>query len=209
MKTEHLTALWLCCLLVAGPMVSCGNRQEKEKQVSSTALPVQPDSVTQTTGGPPPSVSTDEQKFRTAFSALQQAVQGNNQELVKSLIRFPLQTAKQWTNEDLKDMDIDKAAGKVGADEFGEYYPKIFHADVKRLLPKAGEENFSEIDDRIGEDYYKTLQQGTDKDTKLYEVSMQYPEKNGTAESYFTFVFGSVQGQYKVIGYYAKWPVKG
>lgn len=209
MKTKHLTALWLCCLLAAASLASCGNRREKEKQLSSTALPVQPDSVAQTTGGTPPSVSTDEQKFRTAFSGLQQAVQGDNQELVKSFIRFPLQTARQWTNEDLKNMNIDKAAGNVGANEFSEYYSKIFHADVKRLLPKAGEENFSQIDDKIGEDYYKTLQQGTDPDSELYEVSMQYPEKNGSAESYFTFVFGRVQGEYKVIGYYAKWPVKG
>lgn len=210
MKAAHLTALWFSCLLIAGSLVSCGGSSHQTKeQKSGTTLPVQPDSVVQTTGVNPPSVSTDEQKFRTDFAAFQQAVQGDNQEMVKSFIRFPLQTGKQWTNEDLKNMEVDKAGGNVGANEFKEYYPKIIHADVKRLLPKAGEDNFSEIDDKIGEDYYKTLQQGTDKDSKLYEVSMQYPEKNGTAESFFTFVFGKVQGEYKVIGYYAKWPVKG
>ncbi|GEP96135.1 hypothetical protein CCY01nite_23950 [Chitinophaga cymbidii] len=206
----YLTPLWFCCLLAALSLASCGNRREKEKQLSSTALPVQPDSVAQTTGGTPPSISTDEQKFRTAFSGFLQAVEGDNQELAKSFIRFPLQTSRQWTNEDLKNGNINKTAGNIDANEFAKYYPKIFHADVKRLLPEADEENFSLIGGKkIEEDYYKTLQQGTDPDSELFEVSMQYPEKNSAAESYFTFVFGRVQGEYKVIGYHGKLPVKG
>lgn len=209
MRTMYLTSLWFCCLLAAVSLASCGNRREKEKQLSSTALPVQPDSVAQTTGGTPPSISTDEQKFRTAFAGFQQAVRGDNQELVKSFIRFPLQTSRQWTNEDQKNVNINKAAEKVDASEFAKYYPEIFHADVKRLLPKAEKENFSGIGDKIEEDYYKTLQQGTDPDSELFEVSMQYPGKNGAAESYFTFVFGRVQGEYKVIGYHARRPAKG
>lgn len=211
MKTRIITALCFCGALFAGMMTACGNRQQTngKEQVSSTSLPVQPDSVTQTTGGTPPSVSTDEQKFRTAFAAFQEAVKGNNEELVKKFIHFPLQTGKQWTNEDLRSAQIDKSAGNITASEFKEYYKNIIHAAVIRQLPRAAEDDLHEIDEKMNEDYYKTLQQGTDKDSKLYEVYQQYPEKNGSAESFYAFVFGRVEGEYKVVGYYAKWPVKG
>ncbi|RPD43286.1 hypothetical protein EG028_03030 [Chitinophaga barathri] len=122
---------------------------------------------------------------------------------------FPLQTAQQWTNQDLRDMAVDKEGGKVSRQEFNSYRENIFNRDVLRLLPDAKEGELSEIDARSPEDYYKLLRKCTDRATKMYEVYMQYPEKNGTAENYFAFVFGRVKGQYKVIGYYAKWPVKG
>ncbi len=124
------------------------------------------------------------------------------------MLYFPLQTAQQWTNDDLENMQIDRESGKVSRQEFNDYRRHIFNRDVQRLLPDAGEDALSEINEG-GEDYYKTLRKCTDKGSKMYEVYMQYPEKNGGAENYFAFVFGRVSGHYKVIGYYAKWPVKG
>lgn len=155
------------------------------------------------------STDPEEQAFRRFFAVFQKAVQQDNPGQLATLLYFPLQTAQQWTNEDLKNMDVDKESGKVSRNEFSSYHKNIFTPDVIRLLPKAKEEELSEIDAQSPEDYYRVLRRCTDKATKMYEVYMQYPEKNGTAESYFAFVFGRVKGQYKVIGYYAKWPAKG
>ncbi|MGX5819277.1 hypothetical protein ACWKWU_13825 [Chitinophaga lutea] len=145
---------------------------------------------------------TDEQTFRKTFSAFQQAVKANDREKVRKFIHFPLQTAPQWTNDDRPD----KKAGLVTADTFTEYYPLIFHPDVRRLLPGAGEEELNEID-APAEDYYKTIRAGTDSGSRLYEVYLQYPEPGTHAESYFAVVFGQFSGEYKAVAYYGKWPV--
>lgn len=168
------------------------------RQLSAAAL-----AVKQSSSDP------EEQKFRRFFAVFQKAVQQANPGQLATLLYFPLQTAQQWSNEDLKNMDVDKESGKVSRREFNSYHKNIFTPDVIRLLPGAKEEALSEIDAQSPEDYYKVLRQCTDKASKMYEVYMQYPEKNGTAESYFAFVFGRVNGEYKVIGYYAKWPAKG
>ncbi|MBV7529412.1 hypothetical protein [Chitinophaga sp. sic0106] len=214
-----------------GWLTACINRQgaADDTQQPASAPPVREDSIAGAGKGTPqqvaalparadtaaarsnisPDTTGDEQKFRIALAVLQQAVKKNDTVMIKKCIRFPLQTCLQWTNEDLKTTQVDKAAGKVAFYEFSEYYPNIFHAAVKRLLPKAGESALQEIDEKMNEDYYNTLRQGTDKGSKLYEVYEQYPEKSGHAESFFAFVFGRIAGEYKVVAYYAKWPVKG
>jgi hypothetical protein len=44
--------------------------------------------------------------------------------------------------------------------------------------------------------------------SKMYEIYFQYPEKNTQSENYFAFVFGKVNGQFKVLSTYSKWPIK-
>jgi hypothetical protein len=197
-------------VLMTGWLAACqeGHKPADQIQQPVAALPVLSDTVI-SAGNVSPDTTGDEQKFRIALAVLQQAVKKNDEEQIKKCIHFPLQTSLQWTNEDLKNTQVDKTAGKVGFNEFKEYYPNIFHAAVRQLLPKAGEDNLQEIDEKMNEDYYNTLRQGTDKGSKLYEVYEQYPEKNGHAESFFAFVFGRIAGEYKVVAYYAKWPVKG
>ncbi|WP_291911106.1 hypothetical protein [Chitinophaga sp. CB10] len=189
---------------------ACQQREQVTHGIKQpvAALPERADTANSSTKSSP-DTTQDEQLFRKALAAFQQAVKKNDREQVKKCIRFPLQTALQWSNEDLKGMQIDKTAGRVGFNEFNDYYSDIFHAAVRRLLPAAGEEALQEIDDRMNEDYYNTLRQGTDKGSKLYEVYEQYPEKNGHAESFFAFVFARCAGEYKVVAYYGKWPVKG
>lgn len=150
----------------------------------------------------------DEKQFHTFFETFRQAVKQNNKAQLENMLYFPLQTATKWTDEDLKNMDVDKNAGKVSRQEFSQYYKDIFTADVQRVLPKAGEEDLSGISENSPEDYYHTLQKETDPHTKMYEVYMQFPEPNTNAGTYFAFVFGMVKGEYKVISYHAKWPVK-
>ncbi|RFS19955.1 hypothetical protein DVR12_19690 [Chitinophaga silvatica] len=145
----------------------------------------------------PPAAINDDQLFRTTFSVLQKSVKENNKELIKTLIHFPLPT----TN----DGELD---GEIHYNEFNDYYSDIFHKEVRRLLPMADEDNIQEIDSNTTDAYYKILKQTIDSASKLYEVYIQYPEKRNNSESYFAFVFGRIYGEYKVVGYYAKWPVK-
>lgn len=151
----------------------------------------------------------DESKFLSAFAKFQQAVTTNRPEAVAKCIHFPFQTTPMWFNEDLRTRQINKYEGLISYNEFGKYYPDIFHTDVKHLLPHAGDEALHEIDEDTDQDYYKVLRQPTDKGAKLYEAYFQYPTSGTNSESFFAFVFGRIGGEYKAIAYYAKWPVKG
>lgn len=197
MKNYRKYITLLCCCLSLSTM-SC-----KSKNTAGAAMPVAEDKGTQMQA-----VSTNEQKINTFFEAFRQAVKQNNMAQLENMLYFPLQTTTKWANEDLKNMDVDKNAGKVSRQEFSQYYKDIFTADVQRVLPKAGEEDLSGISENTPEDYYRTLMKETDPHTKMYEVYMQFPEQNTNAETYFAFVFGMVKGEYKVISYHAKWPVK-
>ncbi|ASZ12585.1 hypothetical protein KTO58_11600 [Chitinophaga pendula] len=157
---------------------------------------------------PPSAQIADDVKFRTTLSSFQHAVKSDTPEIIAKYIHFPLQTAPKWFDEDLSHMQIDKSAGKVSASEFKEYYSNIFHADVKRLLPLAGEEDITEIDEKSDEDYYNLLRAETDKGSMLYEIYFQYAVESNNSESYFSFIFGRINGDYKVLAYYGKWPAK-
>ncbi|MRG45528.1 hypothetical protein GFS24_10405 [Chitinophaga sp. SYP-B3965] len=177
-------------------VLACNNNNSK--QASSTSIPATEDTLAQMPGsGAKTSVSTDEQLFKTAFGSFKTAVEQNDEEQVKSKVNFPLPTSK----DDVK-------GGELSARDFHSGYNHIFNADVRRLLPKAGDDNIAEVDTNNQEAYYQQLRQMADKDSKLFEVYTQFPEKNTNAESYFGFVFGKVKGEYKAVGYYSKWPVK-
>lgn len=178
MITKQAT-LWSFCSLAAGIFLSCGSNTRQNERSSGTGLPVQPDSVVQTTGVIPPSVSTDEQRVRTVFAAFLQAVEGDNRELVKDFMHFPLQTS----DEELK------------ANAFDREYEKLFNADVKRGLSAADENNLSAAASGAGR--YKDVQQ----DAEVYELSVPGSGKNAGA---VTLVWGKVEGEYKVVGYYRK-----
>lgn len=150
----------------------------------------------------------NEPAFRHTLVQLETAVRNRDSAAIRGLLHFPLLTAPQWTNEDLKTQKIDPKEGWIDAAEFPRYYPDIFHADVNRLLPGTKEANLSVIARDTREDYYRRLMKLSDPGAPLYEVYFQYPEGRSGGDSYFGFVFGRVSGQYKVISYYGKWPVK-
>jgi hypothetical protein len=191
MNYQHLLLGCFCLGIMA-----CNNNTSK--QTPSTSIPAAEDTMAQMPGGgAKPSVSTDEQLFQTAFGSFKTAVEQNSEEQLESLINFPLQTTKPVVKP-----------GEISRADLHAQYNGLFNENVRRLLPKAGEDNITVIDQAKEEDYYKTLRQVTDKDSKLFEVYTQYPEKGTNAESYFAFVFGKVKGEYKAVGYYSKWPVK-
>lgn len=183
-------SLLFSCLCVG--VFACNN--PGTKQTSTSSIPATEDTLAQMPGsGSKTAVSTDEQLFKTAFGSFKTAVEQNNQDQLKSMVNFPLQTSKE--------------EGSLTQADFHTQYNAIFTADVRRLLPKAGEDNVAVVDTANMENYYRNLRKVTDKDGKLFEVYTQFPEKNTNAENYFAFVFGKVNGEYKAVGYYSKWPV--
>ncbi|WP_343302940.1 hypothetical protein AAHN97_15425 [Chitinophaga niabensis] len=196
---NHYKYILLCSLCFS--TLACNS---KTKSQARAAVPAA-DSIAQI---PAADADKDEKQFHTFFDAFRQAVKQNSKAGLENMLHFPLQTSPKWADEDLKNMDVDKNAGKVSRQEFNQYYKNIFTADVQRMLPKAVEEHLSEIGESNSEDYYRTLRQDIDPHTKMYEVYMQFPEPNTNAETYFAFVCGKVKGKYKIISYYAKWPVK-
>lgn len=164
------------------------------KQTSTSSIPATEDTLAQMPGsGSKTAVSTDEQLFKTAFGSFKTAVEQNNEDQLKGMVNFPLQTSKE--------------EGTLTQADFHTHYNTVFNADVRRLLPKAGEDNIAVVDTANMENYYRNLRKVTDKDGKLFEVYTQFPEKSTNAENYFAFVFGKVKGEYKAVGYYSKWPV--
>ena len=173
------------------------NRADTGKRIAaSKALPIKKPSV------------GDEQQFRDFLKAFKTAVQQNNNKQLLSMLYFPLQTQPQWTNDDLTASTINPAEGLITQSEYPQYAGVIFSKDAARLIPKSKEDDLSEIDTNTDENYYKTIGKVTDKGSTLYELQQQYQQSNGKETSY-GFVFGKVNGQYKVISYYCPWPVKG
>jgi len=156
----------------------------------------------------PALTSTDEQKFRAFFKKFKAAAQQKNRKQLAAMLHFPLQTTPQWSNNDLKSSTINPAEGLVAESEYPQYEGAIFSAAILRLIPKSSENDLSEIDAATAENYYKVIAKGTDKGSKLYELQQQYTQSNGKETSY-GFVFGRVNGLYKIISYYSPWPVKG
>lgn len=205
MKNYRKYITLLCCC-VCFSAVAC---KSKTASQARNGVPATQDTVAQMPGSAQqPAVSTDEQQFPAFYAAFRQAVEQNEEKQLENMLHFPLQTALKWADEDLKNMEVDKNAGKVSRQEFRRYYKDIFTADVKRVLPKASDDALSEISESAADDYYRSLRQETDPGSKMYEVYLQFPEQNTQAETYFAFVFGKVKGEYKVISYHAKWPVK-
>ena len=146
---------------------------------------------------------TDEQEFRKTLENLKGTLKQKNLKKIASLLNYPFYTShKEVPN------GIGIPADPISLIEFDSYKSAIFNADVMRILPLCKEDNLSEIDKKTDEVYYQSLKKLTDTGSKMYEVYMQYPESNTQAESYFSFIFGKVNGQFKILSTYAKWPVK-
>ena len=146
---------------------------------------------------------SDEQEFRTLFENLKNSLKKKNLNNVVSLLNFPFYTSHKEISNSVG-IPIDP----ISLAEFNTYKSSIFNADVLRVLPLCKEDNLSEIDEKTDEVYYQSLKKLTDSGSKMYEVYMQYPETSTQAESYFSFIFGRVNGKFKILSTYAKWPVK-
>lgn len=198
---KHIVLLLLAAGM-AGPVSSCsGNPTAPPADTAKTVAKSAQRKIHKT------GVS-DEQLFRASLKQFKAAALQKNKKQLTGMFYFPLQTTPQWSNDDLRSTTINPAEGLVSAAEYAQYEPTILTADALRLIPKSTEDNLTEIDATTDENYYKTIGKVTDKGSTLYELQQQYAQKNGKETSY-GFVFGKVNGQYKIISYYSPWPVKG
>ncbi|RFZ82142.1 hypothetical protein DYU05_16100 [Mucilaginibacter terrenus] len=149
----------------------------------------------------------NEKMFRVSLRRFKQAVKTHNKQELKLLFNFPLQTSPQWTNDEVLNSNVNPKTGLLTESEFLSFFNDIFTADVLRLIPVSDESDLLKIDKLTDENYYKQLMKVADENSTLFELNKQYTQDNGQ-ETSFGFVFGKVNGSYKVISYYRPWPLK-
>lgn len=132
----------------------------------------------------------------------QKTVKRKDMVKLSTLLHFPLPTGL-----DASDLAGGRPVDFISRKEFERYSRTIFHSDAIRLISLAKLGDVLLVDQSNGS-YYAALQQVVDKNTPMYELYLQYPQAGSGAESYFGLVFGQISGNFKLIGYYAKWPLK-
>ena len=193
----------IICLPLLLVSYACTQGASKSTLVLSKSTVATNKAVSANTNNKP---NNDEQLFREFLKRFKYAVKQKDKHQLLTLFYFPLQTAPQWTNEDLKSTHIDPGATLIDKNEFFKYFDDIFSRDVIKLISLSGENDLAEIDKSTPENYYRTIKQVTDKGSSLFELQKQYTQDNGK-ETSFGFVFGKVGGIYKVISYYSTWPL--
>lgn len=189
-KLQFLMAL---LLTLSFSLMGCRPGKSVDKHVA-------PGTATNVTNRP---AINDEQEFRSLFKKFKIALAAKNIDAASEMLRFPF-----FTSYNQQENGMGAASDPISYMEFADYSKAIFNDDVLSLLPKCKEDNLSEIDGNTNEHYYKSLKKITDPGSKMYEAYLQYPEAHSNAESFFGFVFGRVNGKFKAIAVYAKWPVK-
>lgn len=147
--------------------------------------------------------------FDKFFTKFVRAVRGNNERELATLIHFPLQTARVRTLTGLEYERIDTAEDLIQREEFHKYYPNIFYPELRKQFRTVSSDDLSELEGVDGEGYYRVLHHITDKGTPMFELYAQWTYTNtGLAGSYFGFVFGKIDNEYKMLSYYGKFPAK-
>ncbi|OWK72597.1 hypothetical protein [Pedobacter sp. AJM] len=192
---KNLTAIvvlpfFICCTTENGRGQQMMNKQADQKSHRSLSEK-------------PLTSLSDEQEFRRVLESLKQNLRKKSLKNVSALLNYPFYTSHKQASNGIGIPD-----DPINLSEFNTYKSAIFNTDVMRILPLCKEDNLSEIDDKTDEVYYRSLKKITDAGSKMYEVYMQYPERGTQAESYFSFIFGKVNGKFKMLATYAKWPVK-
>ena len=134
-------------------------------------------------------------------------MQQNSERQLSGMLYFPFQTSPKWENEDVQGSSEYRNINLVHGNEFHKSYKNIFYDDVRRVLPLAKDEDFTEYKDDNGEDYYKTLRLLTDKGSVMYDFYAQFAlPKQKEKEGFFGFVFGKIHGEYKALSFYSRFP---
>lgn len=145
-------------------------------------------------------------ELRTFFGRLQELVAQDRLDELKAMIAFPLQTLYWIDGADSLTAE-EKQMGIMGEEAYDDYKNELFYEPVWTYLPEASETEVRQIDVLASGAYYKDLQQKLDANSPIYEYYRQYTLDGKVGGDFFAFVFGKVDGQYKIVGYYSKWPV--
>ncbi|WP_028295780.1 hypothetical protein [Olivibacter sitiensis] len=147
-------------------------------------------------------------ELATFFHHLQDLVANDELDEIKNMIAFPLQTLYWIDGDDSISME-EKQQGLMSEEDYEEYKNDLFYEPVWTYMPQASETEVRQINVASSGSYYKELQQKLDVNSPIYEYYRQYTLDGKVDGDFFAFVFGKVNGQYKIVGYYSKWPVMG
>ncbi|MET4083678.1 hypothetical protein ABIB40_003650 [Pedobacter sp. UYP30] len=201
MKSIVYTFLFLSGLLF---QLSCGTAPAQTE--SRTKIVKTTDSSKNKSAAPVNKIS-DLLLFKQAFAKFKQAIKEKNKQKIMDCFNFPLQTAPQWSEEELKAMPNAVRGQSMQEKEFASYYKDVFTPEVMKLIINSTDSEAGKIDPTTNDPYYSSLYTQADKGSSLYEIQKQYPQDNGQ-ETSFGFVFGKISDKYKIVSYYRPWPLK-
>lgn len=146
-------------------------------------------------------------KLKTFYKTFQESIRTDDINALSGSMYFPFQTI-YWVDGVNELNEEEKADGLIKKEEFAHLASKIYHSDVKRLIPKMDIEHLQQIDVESSGDYYRQLAKVVDGQNSLYELYCQYSEDSTVGDDYFAFIFGKVNNEYKVLAYYSKGRIK-
>jgi len=148
-----------------------------------------------------------DKEFRSFYKGFQRNLEAHNQEAITRICYFPLQTL-YWVDGVNNLSDEEKADGWIEQNDFATYDTIIFNATVREIVPQVAVDQVQQIDVAASGDYYKRLGELIDQGSTLLELYCTYGDRGALGDRYFAFIFGRVQGEYRVLAYYTTERVK-
>lgn len=174
-----------------------------------------PDAISKTRSNKPKAAQPQQldtavqlKQARSFFLRLKTAIVKNDQPKLLNMIHFPLQTQLMWMNAE---QPIDEKSGWLSKEEFPTYYRKhFFDKEQRRVLSyELGDDIYPiNLQNDQASNYYQQFSQGTDPGALLFNYYLQWERPDGNGDHWFGLVAGKIRGEFKLLGYYSKWPVK-
>ncbi|AOM78091.1 hypothetical protein [Pedobacter steynii] len=139
------------------------------------------------------------------------AIIKNDKPKLLNMIHFPMQTQMMWMNDELNAKEPDRKNGLINKEELLKYCGKeLFDKEQQRVLAYELGDDVSVINLQTDQasNYYKSLASQTDPGTLLFNYYLQWERPDGKGDYWFGLVVGKVKGEFKLLSYYSKWPVK-
>ncbi len=135
------------------------------------------------------------------FRNFQETVKHRDTAVLKQLVHYPFRTG-YWVDGVDSFSVSEKTAGLLDRYQFSNYLSHILTPDVLRLIPGADPKRLLRIDVAASGSYYRELASRCDPDSPLYELYLSFTNNGRVGSRYFAFVFGRVNGEYKILAYY-------
>lgn len=148
-----------------------------------------------------------DKEFKSFYKGFQRNIEAGQIDAIRNVLQFPLQTI-YWVDEMNSLSEEEKLDGLLDTGDFDQYQSLIFNEDVRRIIPQRSVEQVQQIDVESSGDYYKRLAGSIDAGSTLLELYCQYGEYDTVGDHYFAFVFGKVNGEYRVLSYYTDTRIK-
>lgn len=158
-----------------------------------------------------PDTAAQLKEVKTFLIKLKTAIATNDKPALLNRIHFPMQTQLMWRNDEQSAQEIDPKNGLITKEEFLKYNGKeLFDKEQQRVLGYELGDDVSAINLQTDQasNYYKSLISETDPGTTLFNYYLQWERPDGRGDYWFGLVIGKIKGEFKVLSYYSKWPLK-